>query len=81
MRFDGQLHRLKLVSEKHVPKRKSKSSIGDATYQTWSDGTIQVDVEYRITGFDEESQGFKGKVTVIRGAQKRTFPLWGASGC
>jgi hypothetical protein len=81
MRFEGKLHRLKLMSERQVPKQESKSSIGDVTYQTWSDGVIQVVVEYRITGFDEESYGFKGKVTVIRGTQKRTFPLWGASGC
>ncbi len=81
MRFAGQLHRLKLVREKQVPKRRSEASVGDAVYQTWSDGMIQVVVEYRITGFDEESHGFKGKATVIRGTRKRTFPLWGASGC
>jgi len=81
MRFDGQLHRLKQKSEKQVHKRKSKWSIGDKFYQVWTDGTIQVEVEYRITGFDEESHGFKGKVTVIRGDKKRSFQLWGASGC
>ncbi len=81
MRFDGRLHRLKLVSEKQASKRKSRLSIGDAIHQTWSDGQVRVEVRYRITGFDGESHGFKGKFTVIRGTQKRTFPLWGASGC
>lgn len=81
MRFDGRLHRLKLISEKQVNKRKSEGSIGDRTYQVWSDGTIRVLVEFRITGFDEESHGFKGKLTVIQGNRRRSFPLWGASGC
>ncbi len=81
MRFDGRLHRLKLVTEKQVNKRKSKWSIGDKTHQLWSDSTIMVLVEFRITGFDEESHGFKGKVTVIQGNRRRSFPIWGASGC
>jgi len=81
MRFDGKLHRLKRISDKQVHKRKIKWSIGDKYTQVWSDGILQVLIEYRITGFDEESQGFKGKVTVVRGQNRRTFPLWGASGC
>jgi len=81
MRFGGRLHRLKLVSEKHVNKLRSKGSIGDKTHQVWADETIKVLVDYRITGFDEESHGFKGKVTVVQGNRKQSFQFWGASGC
>jgi hypothetical protein len=81
MQFDGQLHRLKLRREKQTHKRKNKWVIGDKWIQTWSDESIRVEVEYQITGFDEESHAFKGKVTVVRHGQSRSFPLWGASGC
>ena len=81
IRVNGQLHTLVRKSQRETSGPKKNSPIGSRTHEIWSDGQIEVILDYKVLKLGEENEHLKGTLTVSIGESKQTLRVEGDSGC
>ena len=81
LRVNNTLYKVKQVSSQVIAKGKGRQGIGEHCIETWTNGKLTLELDYKTTSAGEGGVGYSGKATVKMGGQQSTFKIRGGSGC
>ncbi len=81
IRVNGQLHKLRMKEFKQTRKKSAGSTIGDRTIETWSDGSVTIELNCKVSALEDEGVSLQGQLIVIVGSSRQSFLVKGSRGC